>query len=249
MRERLRNLTRELMLIPGLSGHEGRVRARLRLALAELGIASRTDRLGNLIATLEGNPDVPSVMLFAHMDQLGFVVRRIEPGGLIRIERLGGVPERALPSQELLLVVGEGRDVPAVLANKSHHATAPDEKYRVVPYPELYVDAGFGSAADAIAAGVNIGTPVVYAPRATSLANDRIAGTSVDDRAACAVIVEVARGAARRARPADAPPRLLGAGGVQPARRGHGGADAAARHRHPARPDPRDRYAGHDRPR
>ena len=42
------------MLIPGLSGYEGRVRRRLAAALAELGIASRTDRLGNLIATIEG---------------------------------------------------------------------------------------------------------------------------------------------------------------------------------------------------
>jgi putative aminopeptidase FrvX len=89
--------------------------------------------------------------------------------------------------------MGEGRDVPGIIANKSHHATAPEEKYRVVPYPELYIDAGFGSAADAAAAGIDVGTPVVYAPRAMELAGGRIAGTSVDDRAGCAVIVEVAR--------------------------------------------------------
>ena len=108
-----------------------------------LGIASRTDRLGNLIATLEGNNAAPSVMLFAHMDQLGFIVRKIEASGLVRVERLGGVPERALPSQAVLLCIEEGKDVPGIIANKSHHATAPDEKYRVLPYPELYIDAGF----------------------------------------------------------------------------------------------------------
>ena len=82
-------------------------------------------------------------MLFAHMDQLGFVVRKIEANGLVRVERLGGVPEKALPSQAVLFCVGEGRDVPGVIANKSHHATTPEEKYRVLPYPELYIDAGF----------------------------------------------------------------------------------------------------------
>ena len=85
-------------------------------------------------------------MLFAHMDQLGFVVRKIEANGLVRVERLGGVPEKALPSQAVLFCVGEGRDVPGVIANKSHHATTPEEKYRVLPYPELYIDAGFASA-------------------------------------------------------------------------------------------------------
>ncbi len=190
-RARLKALLTELMLIPGLSGHEGRVRRYLKAAMQELGLETSTDRLGNLIATLEG--DAPSVMLFTHMDQLGFVVRKIEPGGFIRVERLGGVPERALPSQEVLICVGEGRDRVGLIANKSHHATTPDEKYKVVPYMDLYIDAGFASADEAVAAGVRLGTPVVYRPNVVELTEDRIAGTSVDDRAGCAVIVEAAR--------------------------------------------------------
>lgn len=193
MKERLRELVGELMLIPGLSGHEGRVRKYLKGKLVELGLTTRTDRLGNLIATLPGDAEAPEVMLFAHMDQLGLIVRKIEANGLIRAERLGGVPEKALPAQEVLLCVGEGRDVPGVIANKSHHATGQDEKYRVLPYPELFIDTGLGSATAVLAAGINIGTPIVYAPKIVELAGDRIAGTSIDDRAACAVMLEVAR--------------------------------------------------------
>jgi len=190
---RLRSLLTELMEIPGLSGHEDRVRRRLTREMRALGLETRTDRLGNLIVTSPGDPSRPSVMLFTHMDQLGLIVRKIEPNGLLRFERLGGVPDRALASQQVLLCISEGRDLPGVIANKSHHATPPEEKFRVVPYAELYIDAGFADAAEARAAGVDIGTPVVYAPRAIELANERIAGTSVDDRAGCAVIVEAAR--------------------------------------------------------
>lgn len=193
IKDRLRTLLTELMLIPGLSGHEGRVRHYLKGQLAALGLTTRTDRLGNLIATLEGDADAPTVMLFTHMDQLGFVVRKIEPDGFIRVERLGGVPERALASQAVLLCVGEGRDRIGIIANKSHHATTPEEKYKVVPYAELYIDAGFSSAGEVREAGIDIGTPVVYRPSVIALSHDRIAGTSVDDRAGCAVIVEVAR--------------------------------------------------------
>lgn len=192
MKDRLRKSLTDLMMIPGLSGHEGRVRRHLRGRLEELSIASRTDRMGNLIATVEGDAGAPSVMLFAHMDQLGFVVRKIEDDGLVRIERLGGVPERALASQAVLFCVGEGRDLPGVLANKSHHATTPDEKYRVVPYSEVYIDTGLGSARAVADAGIEIGTPVVYLPRVLALAGDRLAGTSVDDRAGCAVLLELA---------------------------------------------------------
>ncbi len=193
LKQRLRQSLVDLMMIPGLSGHEGRVRRCIAASMKEFGYATRTDRLGNLIATLEGDTSAPSVMLFTHMDQLGFVVRKIEPDGFIRLERLGGVPERALPSQAVILCVGEGRDVSGLIANKSHHATTPEEKFKVVPYMDLYVDAGFNSASEAAKAGVKVGTPVVYRPQAFALGEDRIAGTSVDDRAGCAAILEVSR--------------------------------------------------------
>jgi putative aminopeptidase len=193
MQDRIKRWTEELMMIPGLSGFEGPVRRYIRGQLGEMGIESRTDMLGNLIATIEGDVKLPSVMLIAHMDQLGLIVRKIEASGLIRAERVGGVPERALAAQEVLLSVGAGISVPGIIANKSHHATTPEEKYRVVPYQELYIDCGFASAEEALKAGINVGTPIVYAPNFVELAGGRIGGTSVDDRAACAVMLELAK--------------------------------------------------------
>ena len=198
MKDRLRRDLTELMLVPGLSGHEDRIRRAIAYRLDEAGIASRSDRMGNLIATFEGDAAAPSVMLFTHMDQLGFVVRKIEGDGLIRVERLGGVPERALASQAVLLCVDEGHDVPGVIYNKSHHATSPDEKYTVLKAAELRIDTGHGSKAAVEPAGVRIGTPVVYRPNVMELAGDRIAGPSVDDRAGCAALIEVARALAKR---------------------------------------------------
>lgn len=193
MKDRLRQDLTDLMMVPGLSGHEDRVARQISARLAEHEIDSRIDRVGNLIATFAGDADAPSVMLFAHMDQLGFVVRKIEDDGLIRVERLGGVPERALASQAVMLCVGDGQDVPGVLYNKSHHATTPGEKYEVVTASDVRIDAGFVSKAAVEDAGIRIGTPVVYKPNVIALAKDRIAGTAVDDRAGCAVLIEVAR--------------------------------------------------------
>lgn len=191
MRHRIKRDMMDLMQVPGLSGHEDRVRRALRQRLDDIGVDSTSDRLGNLVAHFPGQG--PSAMVFTHMDQLGFIVRKIEADGLIRLERLGGVPERALAAQEVLICVGEGRDVAGVIANKSHHATTPAEKYNVTPYADLYVDTGLSSSAEVDAAGICIGTPVVYAPHAAALANDRVTGTSVDDRAGCAVLLELAR--------------------------------------------------------
>jgi putative aminopeptidase FrvX len=193
MMDRLRKHLTTLMGIPGLSGHEDRVRRAIADILVGEGIESRSDRMGNLIATFEGDAACPSVMLFTHMDQLGFIVRQIEADGLVRVERLGGVPERALASQAVTLCVAQGKDVDGVLYSKSHHATQPDEKYKVLKTSDLLIDTGHGSRDAVEAAGIRIGTPVVYRPNVMHLPNNRVAGTSVDDRAGCAVMLEVAR--------------------------------------------------------
>ncbi len=198
MLERLRSDLHELMLIPGLSGHEERVRRAIKAKLDIEGIASTTDKLGNLITCFKGDQNAPEIMLFTHMDQLGFIVRKIDTNGFIRVERLGGVPERALASQAVLLCVGNKRDVAGVIANKNHHATTPEEKYTVLRTSELMIDTGHGSADAVRAAGIDIGTPVVYLPKSLSLDGERVAGTSIDDRAGCAVLLEIARALARR---------------------------------------------------
>ena len=109
MKNRLLQDTVDLMRLPGLSGHEDRVRREIRKRLSDIEVESKTDRLGNLTAYFAG--DGPSVMLFAHMDQLGFIVRKIEDNGMIRLARLGGVPERALAAQEIL-VLGKAQFLP-----------------------------------------------------------------------------------------------------------------------------------------
>ena len=194
----VRELLKELMLIPGLAGYEDRVAAAVAAHLDRLGLDHRSDRLGNLIVTIPGDPAAPSVMVFAHTDQMGLLVRKIEANGLLRVERQGGVPERALPAHAVIIATDQG-DLPGVIGIKAHHATSPDEKYKVIPYQDLAIDAGFVSKAEAEAAGVRIGTPITYQPAALELANGRIAGTAIDDRAGCAVLLELA--ARRRGKP------------------------------------------------
>jgi putative aminopeptidase len=175
-----------------LAGHEDRVRGAIRARLPE-GTGARTDRLGNLTVSFAGDTDAPAVMVFAHMDQLGFVVRQIEDDGLIRVERMGGVPERAMAAQPVLLCPPGHLDVPGIIANKSHHATTPDEKYTVIRAPDILIDTGHGSRAAVAATGIAIGTPVVWRPRAERLGETRITGAAIDDRAGCAVLLEIAR--------------------------------------------------------
>jgi putative aminopeptidase len=104
-------------------------------------------------------------MVFTHMDQLGFLRAqdrggRADPGGTDG--RRAGTRDGGAGGD--VCVSARGATCPAS-SNKSHHATTPDEKYKVLTAPELTIDTGHGSKAAVEAAGVRIGTPVVYRPQ------------------------------------------------------------------------------------
>ena len=197
MKVRIKSDLMDLMMVPGLSGHEDPIRAEIRRKLATEGIQSSTDRLGNLISTFKGDTG-PSVMVFAHMDQLGFVVRKIDDDGMIKVIRMGGVPERALLSQAVLLYSHNRPYLEGIISNKSHHITEPNEKYEVPKASQISIDTGFKNKLGVEQYGIKIGSPVVYKPQSIEIKNDCIAGTSVDDRAGCAVLLELARNLKKR---------------------------------------------------
>ena len=194
VRERRRQLLFDLMRLPGLAGHEQGVAAFLRERMRPLADEVREDRLGNVIATVRGSdPDAPTVMLFAHMDSLGFIVRKVDADGFVRIHRLGGIPEKVLPGLRVEIGKADGTTLPAVIGMKAHHVTPPEEKTRVTPLAELFLDVGASSQAEAEAMGVRIGAPVTYAGFAQRLGAHRVSGTAIDNRSGCLVILETLR--------------------------------------------------------
>ena len=191
--DKIKKNLHELCLISGLSGYEDDVRRYLYHQLDSSNLKSTTDVLGNLICTLPGNKNLPSIMLFAHMDQLGFVIKKIEENGFIRIERLGGVPEKALTSQEMVIKNNKGQYFNAVIGNKSHHASAIDEKYKASFVKDLFLDAGFANKNEVLKNGINIGSPITYLPSFNEIGINCVTGTAIDDRGGCAVILNIAK--------------------------------------------------------
>lgn len=181
-------------LTPAMSGFEDEMVKKLSRDLKDFVDELRVDILGNVIATVRGsNPKAPALMIFAHTDSLGMIVKKIEENGYLRIERVGGVPERILAASNVLLQAKGGKNVEGVIGFVSHHLTPPDEKYKVKPISECYVDIGATSVQEVLDAGVDIGTPVIYRPSFVKLLNDRVAATSIDDRGGCALLVELAK--------------------------------------------------------
>lgn len=184
---------REMAHTIALAGHERKMIRYMKEKMTPLVDEIRVDNMGNVISTVKGtNPDSPSLMLFAHMDQLGFVVRKIESDGYLRLERLGGVPEKSLLAQHVIVEAEDGSEIPGVIGSKSHHYTPQDEKYVVPGYKSLFVDIGAKSKAEVTdSLGIHVGSPVVYAPKFSVLGGRYLCGTSMDNRVGCFVLLRV----------------------------------------------------------
>lgn len=190
--DRLADWLRELTAIPALAGFEDSMIRKMREELGAHG-EPEVDALGNVILKLSdrGSPSAPRVLVFAHMDELGFIVRKVEPDGYLRIERLGGVPEKSMAGQRVLVGTADGEWLEGVIGAKSHHVTPQDEKYQVVPVASTYIDLGFASNDEANRAGVQVGSPVTYA-RSFFRRGDQIFANAIDNRGGCAILLSLA---------------------------------------------------------
>ncbi len=186
-------LAERFMLTEAASGYEKRMAHLLKQTLEPLADAVRVDKIGNVIATVTGtDPASPSIMIFAHMDQLGFIIRKIDENGLIQIDRMGGIPEKVLPALQVSVANLDGEYLPGVIGVKSHHVTPAEEKYKVDAVTSLFVDIGAASKKQVQDAGVRVGCPIIYRPSFQRLMDGRVCGTAVDDRCGLVALVDIA---------------------------------------------------------
>ncbi len=179
------DLLAELCTLPGIAGHEGPVSDRIQAALKSLGLESFRDRIGNLVARLPGNGR--RGVIFAHMDEVGLIVRKIHPAGFIYVERVGGASAQVLSGQRVHLWTSEGPVTGAVGA-RHQHISNPQE---VVDLANLYIDIGLDSRELVLGRGIQVGTPVTYAGGLDVL-DRRVSGKSLDDRMGCFLLLRLA---------------------------------------------------------
>jgi putative aminopeptidase FrvX len=179
--------------ISALSGHEDDMIDYMRGQMSQYLKDVRIDRLGNVIGLKSSKTqDAPKVMIFAHMDEVGLMVRKIEEDGWIRFTRVGGIPEKSLPAQRVMLRGNKG-DVFGVIGPKSHHLTGPEEKFVVAKINDLYIDVGAHSKAEAEDMGIQPGTPITYHGYFREMAGGQFAGKALDNRGGCFVLLQVLR--------------------------------------------------------
>ncbi len=173
----------------GVTGRESSVREILSEMLKPYVDEIRVDRMENLIAVKEGKPDAPKIMLAAHMDEIGLMVKTITKNGFLQFSKLGGIDDRILLAQKVAVYTQKGVYA-GVVGSKPPHIQKEDDRKKTLTCDELFIDIGASSKEDAQNAGVSVGDPIGFDVKCTELCNQNMLGKAFDNRAGCAALVE-----------------------------------------------------------
>ena len=172
---------------PGPPGFEEPVRKIMVDRMKPLADKISYDGLGSVIAVQGASG--PRIMVDAHMDELGGVVRRVTADGYLTMQMLGGWLDQALVDQRWIIIGSKGV-VHAVTGIRDIHIVPAEERTRMYPRDSLFLDIGAKSAAEVAAMGLEPGDPVVPdAPFAVMNGTQNYLGKGWDDRVGCAVLI------------------------------------------------------------
>ncbi|MGC9181544.1 M42 family metallopeptidase [Thermogladius sp.] len=190
LKEEMYSLLQKLTSVHAPSGFEYLIHDTVISELERNADKVWVDSLGNVIALKKGSKGGASLMLAAHMDEIGLFVSYIEDDGFLRVTPIGGVLERTLLHQRVVIVTRSGRTVKGVIGLKPPHVVKPEEAQKIPEIKELFVDIGASSRDEVEKMGVRVGDVAVFDRAMERLAGDRVTGKAFDDRAGLAVMLK-----------------------------------------------------------
>lgn len=170
----------------GVSGYENEIRQVIKDELSSHVDDIYTDTIGNLFAVKKGESDAPKVMVAAHMDEVGLFIDSIDGNGFIKFRKIGGIDDRVLLAQRVL--IGEKKS-PGVIGVKPIHLKKGDERNKVVNSDSMFIDVGATSKDDA-GKSAKAADTAVFATK-FSQSGDIMRGKAFDDRMGCTVLAEL----------------------------------------------------------
>jgi len=185
----MKELIRKLANAYGISGYEESVRDIVIEELEEFVDEVKTDRMGNVIGVKRGGK--PSIMIAAHMDEIGLMVKSIDKDGFIRFVKIGGWFDQILLNSRV--IVHGKKNIYGVIGSKPPHLMKGDDKNKSIKADDMFIDIGARSREEVEEMGIKIGSPISLDMEMKELMNGRITGKALDDRIGVAMMIEAVR--------------------------------------------------------
>ena len=187
-------LLEELTNAYGPSGFEGPVRDVMRRELGPLSDHVEVDGIGSLIARKNGTSDSPRIMIAAHMDEVGLMVKYVTDEGYIKFQTLGGWLDSAMVGQRWVILTQKG-PVHGITGMKTVHVMTPEERTAGFKRDDMFLDVGAKNKEHAeVLLGIRPGDPIAPDSKFEALnGSDYLLGKAWDDRVGLAIMIEVMR--------------------------------------------------------
>jgi putative aminopeptidase FrvX len=173
----------------GVTGRENKVRDLLEQMLKPYADEIQIDRMENIIAIKKGKPKAPKIMLAAHMDEVGLMVKTITKNGFLQFSKMGGIDDRILPAQKVV-VLTKKKALQGIVGSKPPHIQKEEERKKILAFDDLFIDVGAESRDEAANMGIAVGDPIAFDVQYTKLGRNIVMGKAFDNRAGCVAMVE-----------------------------------------------------------
>lgn len=172
----------------GVSGYEHNLKDNIVSAFKEYSDDITIDKLGNIIAVKKGNKNTNNIkiLLAAHMDEIGLMVKDIEDNGFIRFTSIGGIDPRTVLGQEV--IVHGTKDLFGIIGSKPPHLQESSEHDKAIKLEDLTIDIGYPK--EKVNEMVQIGDMITIKREMLKLQGSRVSGKALDDRAGVATMYE-----------------------------------------------------------
>lgn len=182
------SLLKEICEIPGVPGHEQKVREVVKRELKGIVDDISVDNMGNLIALKKGKSSAKKVMAAAHMDEIGFIVHHIDDNGFLRFHPLGGFDPKTLTAQRV--VVHGKKSVVGVMGTKPIHLMTAEERVKPLQLSDYFIDLGMKKKD--VEKIVEVGNTVTRDRELIEM-GDCVNCKSIDNRVAVFILIETLR--------------------------------------------------------
>lgn len=187
IKEEMKNEINSLSKAHGVSGFEGDVLDVIKKQIKNYSDDINTDTLGNLVAKKNGNGKL-KVMITAHTDEIGLVVKHIDEKGFIWFETVGGVRPQVLFSRPVIIKT-ENSYVNGIV---NHIKPGRPESITEVPTIEdFFIDVGAKNKKEVEEMGIEVGNPVSINYKVLFLGKNKIAGKALDNRACVFMLIQL----------------------------------------------------------
>ena len=175
----------------GVPSEEHEIAGIMAEEFKKLGYKAVIDQFGNVVAKSPKAGNDP-IMIAAHMDEIGLMVKFVTDKGFLRFIKVGGIDDRVLINQRVVIPTPSG-NIYGVIGHKPPHVQKKGSERRAPEAKDLFIDIGAKSRKEVENLGVRIGTPVGFDITLRQLADGRITGKALDDRVGCYILLQAAQ--------------------------------------------------------